>query len=785
LGFDRSTSDGHIFFAVAVVFVLFFLRMSSGIHIGRRRGEDDADGGDVCRGSYFVSPSDEAKEEEEASSAVVVCRHRRRCCAVLAAAVPPSLPLSSLQRPLSLLSVPPLSSPPPSRRRRRQPQPAAAAATRTASLPSGTAAAAADDDDDVCGGFAATTCYNCGGNRRRRRRTATASSSSLLLQPIVVVLLLLLLAAAAAAAAPFGRRTWPGVPLLQRPGGGANGIAEFARRRRRRQLPPTATVTTTAATVAGASSLLRRFRGGGGATTASAASKRQKFQPKMRTKNKAEPQVDRPSSTAAAVAAAAADDRPGKEDPRIMRWVRLLFLTYYGSLGSLLPYLPVYYHSLGHGGQIIGLLGAVKPFTTFLVAPLWGIIADQTQNPFLILQVTFLVSLLGQLLVSMRHDAWYLSFMVFLTALFNAPVKSLIDSMVMDHIHDQTSYGRLRLWGQMGFGLGSSAVGVLLSRSQHIPWPETTTFSEEFQEMIEQWPPMVRTLLEFADKCWTSMTAYKLLFFAHAALSVPTWMCIRAFKRLDKEQKDKAEKKKMTLLQQAGVAKKSAKNGGGSRIAEGLLLMLHSGDALLFFFLVFVVGVSSGVIENFAYVRMREVGGTGKDMGLSRLVSSIAGAPMFWFSGPLTRALGADRVIVLSLLSYVTRFLIYAFMRNPHHGLPAEALRGVTFAAFWSTCTIYAHRVSPPGLHATMLMFLNAMYGGLGQSLGAIIGGKLQHRVGTVRTFLYSAAVDLCFVCIVIVYLSIRQDSSFKDPKPIVAQPKKHGSKIVVDGEKR
>jgi hypothetical protein len=115
------------------------------------------------------------------------------------------------------------------------------------------------------------------------------------------------------------------------------------------------------------------------------------------------------------------------------------------------------------------------------------------------------------------------------------------------------------------------------------------------------------------------------------------------------------------------------------------IILLHNSDAMLFFFLVFVVGRSSGVIENFAYVCMREVGGAGKEMGLSRLVSSAAGAPMFWFSGPLTERLGVDRVLVLALLSYMTRFFIYAFIRNPYHGLPVEALRGVTFAAFWST----------------------------------------------------------------------------------------------------
>ena len=48
-----------------------------------------------------------------------------------------------------------------------------------------------------------------------------------------------------------------------------------------------------------------------------------------------------------------------------------------------------------------------------------------------------------------------------------------------------------------------------------------------------------------------------------------------------------------------------------------------------------MIGVSSGIIENFAYKRLREIGGQGTVMGVSRGVSSVAGVPMFWFSGKL------------------------------------------------------------------------------------------------------------------------------------------------------
>lgn len=60
-------------------------------------------------------------------------------------------------------------------------------------------------------------------------------------------------------------------------------------------------------------------------------------------------------------------------------------------------------------------------------------------------------------------------------------------------------------------------------------------------------------------------------------------------------------------------------------------------------------------------------------------------------------------VLILSLCSYILRFLIYASIRNPWQGLPAEALRGFTFAAMWASSTYYTHRISPPGLSATMV----------------------------------------------------------------------------------
>ena len=143
---------------------------------------------------------------------------------------------------------------------------------------------------------------------------------------------------------------------------------------------------------------------------------------------------------------------------------------------------------------------------------------------------------------------------------------------------------------------------------------------------------------------------------------------------------------------------------------------------MIFFFVVFLIGVSSGILENFAYVRITEIGATGKHFGIFRLVSSLAGAPMFWLSGHMTKVIGVDGVMTLSLLSYTIRFLIYGRISNPWNALPAEILRGITFASFWAGATYHVYNISPTGLTATMLGVLNAMYCGLGQSLGSLLG---------------------------------------------------------------
>ena len=118
------------------------------------------------------------------------------------------------------------------------------------------------------------------------------------------------------------------------------------------------------------------------------------------------------------------------------------------------------------------------------------------------------------------------------------------------------------------------------------------------------------------------------------------------------------------------------------------------------------------------------------------------GVPLFWHSGKLIRSLGVECILVASLAVFALRFWIYANMSHFLHCLVADSLRGASFALFWSTATVHVHRLSPASLQSTTLMILNAMYDGLGQSLGAVIGGNIQGRYGASFLFLTAAKTN-------------------------------------------
>lgn len=436
----------------------------------------------------------------------------------------------------------------------------------------------------------------------------------------------------------------------------------------------------------------------------------------------------------------------------VVWWGCILYMSH-SFQDSILPqFLPLFFQSKGLDGATVGILSSIVPLSTFVAGPLWSLVlsrgggtasngsssrrpSSSSSSSFGVLYLTTLVASLFQTSLCFTSHPVSIVIARILSGVMSAPTKPLLDAIVLDGLaaaaddnenkenyDNRILFGKIRLFGILGSGMGTRFGGYILDLD----------------------PPNDRTKR-------IVLSGYPLLFSVQAILVLPALACIWKFQRTIQKDWTKSDRdgtdgtndgKQQQKIQQRRffVQRQLAGN------------VWRDTDHCIFFATVFIMGISAGVNDAFTYVRFREVECTTSMMGTSRLLSSISGAVMFFFSGGLNEYLGMERSMIICILCGTFRLLL--IMRMDHHwfGHIAEIIRGGIFGTFWSTCTVYASGIGPPNQKAIMLLLLNGAYNGIGRSTGALLGGKLQTIVGTKATFLYFSVVNLVLVAISTVY---------------------------------
>jgi PPP family 3-phenylpropionic acid transporter len=141
------------------------------------------------------------------------------------------------------------------------------------------------------------------------------------------------------------------------------------------------------------------------------------------------------------------------------------YFSYYAAGASLVPFLVLYYRQLGLSGSQIGLLSGMAPLMTWIAAPLWGVLADVTQQHrrLLIGAIAGAIGMVGAL--SQAHSFGWLLPAAAGYAFCMAPIMPLVDNSVMTLLGPRSAdYGKQRLWGALGWGLAGAAAGALVER---------------------------------------------------------------------------------------------------------------------------------------------------------------------------------------------------------------------------------------------------------------------------------------------------------------------------------
>ena len=117
----------------------------------------------------------------------------------------------------------------------------------------------------------------------------------------------------------------------------------------------------------------------------------------------------------------------------------------------------------GLSGKQAGYVASMTPFMMLLALPLWGVAADHFGRRRC-LGITILSAAVLYLRMYWLHGFWLLLFNAAGVSFFIVPVGTLRDAVALDFIeaNGKVTYSKLRIWGTMGFVVGSATAGLLL-----------------------------------------------------------------------------------------------------------------------------------------------------------------------------------------------------------------------------------------------------------------------------------------------------------------------------------
>lgn len=149
------------------------------------------------------------------------------------------------------------------------------------------------------------------------------------------------------------------------------------------------------------------------------------------------------------------------------------YFFYFAVLGALVPFWGPYLRSLGFGASEIGELMAIL-LGTKLVAPyIWGWIGDHSGRRMPVIRLASLLAAIsfGGVLAGDSY-LWLAAVMLLFSFFWNAALPQF-EAITLNHLGSRVSrYGRIRLWGSVGFIAAVLLLGPALEQYGYrlLPW---------------------------------------------------------------------------------------------------------------------------------------------------------------------------------------------------------------------------------------------------------------------------------------------------------------------------
>lgn len=182
-----------------------------------------------------------------------------------------------------------------------------------------------------------------------------------------------------------------------------------------------------------------------------------------------------------------------------LRRFSIFYFCYYAALGAYTPYIGRWVVSLGHGGYVVGGMLGLWYGTRIIGPPLWSVLTQKSAKPGHWFVSGAALTLLCFAGFTLTHGALALFAVMTLFGLFYNAVMPQFEAMTLSALGPRSAeYGRIRLWGSVGFLVVASSYGWLLDRlgDASFPWITLPLF---VAMLIAAWPHRQDTPIEHAS----------------------------------------------------------------------------------------------------------------------------------------------------------------------------------------------------------------------------------------------------------------------------------------------
>jgi PPP family 3-phenylpropionic acid transporter len=141
----------------------------------------------------------------------------------------------------------------------------------------------------------------------------------------------------------------------------------------------------------------------------------------------------------------------------------LFFFAYYGYVGVFSPYASLYFADKGMTAAQIGVLMSLMQVMRIFGPNLWGWVADHSGRRVAVLRLTAMAALIA--FCGIFFGNTFVQFFIVMVAInaFTSAQGPLSEALMLSEMQgDLTNYGKVRLWGSVGFIMAVTVAGQML-----------------------------------------------------------------------------------------------------------------------------------------------------------------------------------------------------------------------------------------------------------------------------------------------------------------------------------